>query len=590
MQFLVGFTEVNMRKKVYSLVWLVILGFLLVSCGGSGGETSARPTRTPKPDRTERPSHFSLNKNREKRGEYHYRGFTQTLRGMVYGPNGKIYIADWTGHHIITIDKDGNLSDLGLWKDPIRWKRSGPYYIAFDSTGALYAVSHGRVHKLLPDGTMEEITGHNTFIFGGIAINSDDQLFFTERGVGEVFTLSPDGERITIASGVEDAEGIVFGLDGTLYVAQSRLNKIVKIDVDTGTVEDFFSWDRYLDTPFLAVDADGDIWVRGQTVIFQISPEGVEKPFFIGGEEFGSDKPIDRLRTSGGIAFDEEGQLWIASYSSKIMKLSNPVPGEEDSWGAVETVHPGLESRLMSVDADNNIFIDNINSNEIWKIDTEGNVEILLNVNEIGGVATFTSGLDGFLYLSLWSGELMRMDENKALSHYADLPPARSMTIGSDGLLYAIPVETQDGTNTIYRISGIDAVEELNYELDGYVFGSGPHPFYDDSNTFTLAPAADQGLHLFDATIRQLFYLGFDGNGQKLLEVEQRTDTVAVSKDGTVYYIGHGDYTVYTLNHDGKSGMVAFDVLGDPFAFSISMDGKTLFISENGAVDIVPIR
>jgi outer membrane protein assembly factor BamB len=576
-----------MNKKLIPLIGLVLTGLFLVHCGGGPEQSPARPTRTPKPDRTERPSHYSLRLDYSKLGEYLYRGFVQVPRGMTRGPDGRIYAADWNGRHIISMGMDGSIEDLGLWKDPIRWGKSGPHFVAFDSKGILYVVSYGHILKVYPDGTTDDVIGHDAFLFGGIAINDQDQVFYAERSKGEIFTISPEGERVLVASGLDDAEGMVFGLDGTLYVAQSLLNQVVQIDIETGSVEPFFSWDSYQETIFLAVDEDGDIWIRGKGALFQVSPEGVEKPFLIGGEEYSGE--IIGLATSGGIAFDESGQLWIASYSSKIMRLSDPVPGQKDSWASLETVFPGLETRTMAVDEHSNVFIPNMHTNEVWKIDPVGEVEVILELGDSEGVDSLAPGPEGFLYLGMSSGEVIRMDDNQVREHYADIN-ATSMTFGSDGLLYAISQDKNDGSFEVVRISGVDTLEVITKEIAGYVLGAGSLGL-PDNDYVKIEPAADQGLYLFDATHHVLLFLDFNGEGHFIRELEPvGHQRVAIALDGTVYHIADGDYDLYASSPDGGSETLAYDLYGDPEALSISKDGEWLFVAENGAIDMIRIR
>lgn len=541
------------------------------------------------PERTERPSHYSLRMDWSKPGEYLYRGFVQVPRGMTLGPDGNIYVADWCGRHIVVLGTDGSIADLGLWKNPYRWKAVGPHYLDFDSKGNLYIASYGIVIRVLPDGTVESITGHDTYTFGGVAINDQDQVFYTDRGEGEVFAITPEGERVLVASGIPEAEGMAFGLDGTLYVGQTSLSQVVQVDIETGRVEPFFSIDLPVGTIHMAVDQDGDIWIRGAGVLFQVNPEGIELPFWIGGEECGGESIP--LATSGGIAFDKTGQMWIASYSSKIMRLSNPVPGEKDSWEAFETVFPGFETRTMAVDDQNTVYVPNIHTDELWQVSPGGNAETILEYGQAPGIDALVPNSDGTLFLGRSNGEVTTLDSTRTEEHFAYVM-ARSMTIGADGLLYAISANRDDGSLEVVRISGVDDVEVITNEIGGYILGAGPYQF--EANQYVkIEPAMDQGLYLYDATYHALLYLDFDGVGRlihELTPVDYANLRVAVAPDGTVYRIDHEDYDVHVIYPDGRSEIVAWDLYGDPEALSVSKDGEWLLVAENGAIDMIPIR
>jgi sugar lactone lactonase YvrE len=576
-----------MTRRSITIIAVVLAGLLLTQCTSGTAQSNPRPTRTPRPERTERPSHYSLRLDYSKLGEYLYRGFVQVPRGMTRGPDGRIYAADWNGRHIISMGIDGTIEDLGLWKDPIRWKKEGPHFVAFDSEGNLYVVSYGHILKVLPDGKTDDITGHEAYLFGGIAINEQDQIFYTERSKGEVFTISPQGERILVASGVTGAEGMTFGLDGTLYVGQTDIMQVVKIDVETGIVEPFFTMGTNPGLIYLTVDDDGDIWIRGPCALFQVSPEGVEIPFLIGGEKYSGE--IIGLATSGGIAFDESGQLWIASYSSKILRLSDPIPGEKDSWASLDTVFPGLETRTMAVDERDNVYLPNIHTNELWRVGRDGAVEILLDFSELGGIDSLAPDSDGLLYLGMSNGEVITLNDNQTRAHYAYIH-ATSMTFGSDGLLYVISERENDEGFEVVRISDVDTLEVITNEIDGYVLGAGLCEMF-ENDYVKIEPAGDQGFYLYDGTHHVLLFLDFNGSGQFIREFAPvGVQRVAIAPNGTVYHIEHEDYDLHATYPDGRSETIAWNLYGDPEALSVSPDGEWLIVAENGSIDMIPLR
>lgn len=576
-----------MNRNILPTIALLLLAFLSVGCNEATRETSSRPTRTPRPDRTERPSHYSLRLDYSKMGDYFYRGFVQIPRGMTLGPDGKIYVADWNGRHILVIGEDESLTDMGVWRDPYRWRKSGPHFVAFDSTGNLYVVSYGHILKVYPDGTTDDVTGHDAYLFGGIAIDDQDQVFYAERPKGEVFTISPDGERVVVASGLEDAEGMVFGQDGMLYIGQSSLNRVVRVDTETGIVEPFFSWESNLEVIFLAVDEEGDIWIRGWDTLFQVSPEGVEKPFRIGGEEFSGE--IGDLHTSGGIAFDRSGQLWIASYSSKIMRLSDPVSGQADSWASLDIVFPGLEATEMAIDEQGDAVVRNSHADELWRIGRGGHVEVLLRNVRADEIDSLAFGPNGRLYIGTGIGEIVTMDEEGYQSHYADVH-ATSMAFASDGSLYAASPAGEEGGSEIVRITAADTFEVITDEIAGYRLGAGPLEAFTRAE-INIDPAANEGVYIFDTTHNALLFLSADGSGDLIHRLDapgfQRT---AIAQDGTLYHITHTDFDLYAVDPDGGSHIVAYDLYGDPTELSFGPDGDWLYLAESGAIDIIPIR
>ena len=70
------------RSKL--LTALAVMSLLAAGCAGA----ASTPTRTPQPERTERPSNYSLTNNWSRPGEHQYRGFIQVPNGMALGPDG----------------------------------------------------------------------------------------------------------------------------------------------------------------------------------------------------------------------------------------------------------------------------------------------------------------------------------------------------------------------------------------------------------------------------------------------------------------------------------------------------------------------
>ncbi|MCK4816971.1 hypothetical protein KA005_14475, partial [bacterium] len=255
---------------------------------------------------TNRPCHINLGDGTLK-AEYLYRSFLQIPVGMAWGTDGYLYVADWTGRHVIRVSKDGDMDDLGLWKTVNALQHDGPRGIAFDSRGNLYINNHGSILRRDISGNVDQLSGITGSPLGSIAISPSDELFYTDRGSGKLLKWTPeDGSKI-IASNLPFAENLTFGLDGTLYLTQMGQGDIMKVDIATGEAEIFATDICMFDPCFLAIDPDGDIWVRGIWHLHQFTPEGVEKPFVIDGQTYPGG-PYN-WHTSGGIAFDDEGGL-----------------------------------------------------------------------------------------------------------------------------------------------------------------------------------------------------------------------------------------------------------------------------------------
>ena len=70
--------------------------------------------------------------------DYFYLADLQIPLGLAWGPDDLLYVADYTGHRIATVSREGEIVDLGLWQTLQSLQDEGPVGIAFNSSGDLY--------------------------------------------------------------------------------------------------------------------------------------------------------------------------------------------------------------------------------------------------------------------------------------------------------------------------------------------------------------------------------------------------------------------------------------------------------------------
>jgi sugar lactone lactonase YvrE len=125
-----------------------------------------------------------------------------------------------------------------------------PQALAFDVEGNLYVVtgpegfvpdpsvnpgpvSGNRIVRISPEGevsTVASVDGAN-----GLAVSPAGNLFVSvgtlgsPRTVSTVMRIPPGGSPTVFATGFEDSTGLAFDLAGNLYVADEKLNAIVRI-------------------------------------------------------------------------------------------------------------------------------------------------------------------------------------------------------------------------------------------------------------------------------------------------------------------------------------------------------------------------
>lgn len=455
-----------MKNKYLSLLLVITLVFSILYLGigcqkeippASEEETATEPPAAPTPPayipaeeaeevvtedetveklpRTERPCHVLMEDSGQV-ATYLYREFIQLPMDVEYGPDGYLYVADWTGRHIVKISPDGEMSDLGIWKDPDMFTEDGPTQIAFDSSGKLYFCTHNQIYSVSDDNSVEIVPPNTTLLypFGGITFSPSDELYYTDRGSGRVLKISQDGSSQVVAEGIENAACLAFGLDGTLYVSQMFTCKIFKVNVLTGEVTEFCSIDMEPEGGFsLAVDSDGDIWARG-FLLHQISPNGDEKPFWVDGTP-GLEKSF---HTGSQITFDEEGNLYVLSYSSRIWKLT-PTSSNRDDYTSSKIV-PGFEAYDLDVGPNGEVYAYVWSTEELIRFDPDGSSEVIFNYE---GADYFPYGIavdsSGTLFIASETGEIEAVNADGSLSHYFS-EHVYQLVGGYDGYLYAITI------------------------------------------------------------------------------------------------------------------------------------------------------
>ena len=542
----------------------------------------------PRAQRTERPSHVTMAGSQAK-AEYLYRNFVQVPGDIAWGPDGHLYVADQLGRHVVRVAIDGSMDDLGIWQDPDMWSDDGPRNIAFDSRGNLYVSDHtGGIYAVRPDGSARALTGVQGQPVDGITFSSEDELYYTDGGGGRVLKIGADGASQVVARGIENADDLVFGHDGVLYVSQRSLHRVVKVDVDTGAVSDFYSPIRG-SFVYLAVDADGDLWCRGNSMLLQFAPDGTEKPFYVNGQSYsGLAYELD-MQTPGGITFDDEGRLWIASYDSSIRYLESLVQGENDLGMTMTVIAPGFAPGFTAADLeitrDGTLYVYNNNPSpgELWRISSEGEIEVLLYLHERGNIGMALDD-QGKLYLGLPNGEIAWLDTNGRLRQYAWLRSS-SMTFAADGHLYAA-VGGGSQSKSIARIVGEDDYSTLIDYIGGKALGPG---------SVHIDPAPDEGLFIYDESRNRVYYADFDGQASVVADIPgtKEPTAMAASPNGDIFVISHGShpygYVLHWIHPDGNSEIYAREIYGDPLGACVSLDGRWLYISENGAIDKIPI-
>jgi uncharacterized protein (TIGR03663 family) len=281
-------------------------------------------------------------------------------RGISYGANVDLYIADSRNHRILHIASDGSLlqewgkfADLALGDAP-PGTFNEPWGVAVGPDGSVYVTDtwNHRVQKFTRDGTpitswgqfgqpAPELPDSNYLFWGprGIAVDSNGRVFVADTGNKRILVYDENGNYLTeFGTGgfdpgqFDEPVGIAVGSDGVVYVTDTWNQRVQSFILTEGTELLYLplaQWDvngwfgQSLDNkPFLAVGNDNHVYIT--------DPEGFRViEFTSSGEfvrtwgDFGTGP--DQFGLLAGIAVDPLGSVWVVDAgNNRILRFTLP--------------------------------------------------------------------------------------------------------------------------------------------------------------------------------------------------------------------------------------------------------------------------
>ena len=351
--------------------------------------------------------------------------------GILFGPDGNLYIASVVSSAILAIDPESGAT-VSRWgaDDGV----NGPDDLAFGPDGSLYwtDIAGGDVGRRTPNGTTS-IVGAPGPGANPITFSDDGRLFVSQCFLGDqLFEIDPDGadeprlinDELGPGCGLN---GMDWGPDGKLYGPRWFRGEVARVDVDSGAVETV---------------ATG-------------------------------------FRIPAAVKFDSEGRLHVLDTQAGEVVRLDLASGSREVVG-----RPGTGLDNLALDRDDRIFVSSFMDGSIVEVTGPDTLRQVLpsHVNSPGGIA-YTG--EGRLFLAD-GGALRELDPSTGAHIHAagalvtDVGQAMSVHPHGEHLVLSSPttvtVWDPDGDRVVARVEGFEeAIDALAYGDDIVVseYGTG---------------------------------------------------------------------------------------------------------------------
>ena len=226
-----------------------------------------------------------------------------------------------------------------------------------------------------------------------LVFDKDGRLLFSDIRLGTVSALNADGTVVVIAGGLSAPEGMVLAADGRLLVAEQGRNRVIAVDMATGSVSPWRVFPNRSGRDGL--DGIGPLLPNGDIVVPD-SPNGVV--WRVSGDGKTETRIGSGMTRPVGAAADRQGRIFVA-----------------DEGGALWVLEPA-QRRFLSlripddvlVGRDGHLFVNTIGDGAIHEVDGQQHtIRIISGIRGPQGIAL--DGADNLYYTEFDAGRIDRV-------------------------------------------------------------------------------------------------------------------------------------------------------------------------------------
>jgi sugar lactone lactonase YvrE len=192
--------------------------------------------------------------------------------------------------------------------------------------------------------------------------------------------MAPDGTKqlVTIGGLIKEPLSVtVHPTTGMLYVTESYYQDVVIVDPNTGHQEVFVAnvGGRFLVPGGVAFDQEGNLFMtdHGTNDIMKIDPQGNVEEFL--------DGPSNGIYVPAGIEIDGSGNIFVASYqNSNILRLRH----DTAEWEVFCTSPLLDEPNDIELDTDGTLLVSSSEASSVVRIDALGNASLVYQDVSLG--------------------------------------------------------------------------------------------------------------------------------------------------------------------------------------------------------------